>query len=597
MKKLTFFLVAVLALVVMMTACNNEKTPVDTGTGTSAPQTEPTEGTTEPTPPACAHVEGDWIVDANATCTEDGARHTVCTLCGETVKNETIPASHIVTNWIVDTPAKIGVKGSQHTECVACNTTIKTEEIPALVPSEGLQFISNGDGTCYVNSSGTCTDVDVVIPLTSPDGDRVTGIGSRAFTSYTRLRSVTIHDDVTSIGDHAFAYCNALTEVNFGSGVTTLSEGLFYSCDALLRITIPEGVTEIGMRVFYDCNGLVSIELPSTLTDIGRMAFTQCDKLAEIINHSSVKIKLGAIGNGGIAETAMEVHDGESSIRVVDDFMFYTCEGKHYLVGYTGDKTELTLPESYKGEGYEVFKNAFIWNLTLESVTIPDTVTAIGDNAFFRCVSLKNIQLPDGIDRIGIRTFAWCTSLTSIELPDSLTVIDEHAFEDCHRLESIVIPEGVTTVGLWAFWRNAALKSVTIPTTLKIMGEYAFSGCDELEEIHITDVAAWCGMTFGEDTIDPFTGSVDLYVNDKLVTDLVIPDGIETLPKFVFLGFSSLKSVTISKDVKNIEQEAFFHCVALTDVYYEGSEADWKKITIGEKNECLTNAKIHYNCD
>ena len=55
--------------------------------------------------------------------------------------------------------------------------------------------------------------------------------------------------------------------------------------------------------------------------------------------------------------------------------------------------------------------------------------------------------------------------------------------------------------------------------------------------------------------------------------------------------------MTISKDVKNIEQEAFFHCVALTDVYYEGSEADWKKITIGEKNECLTNAKIHYNCD
>ena len=594
---MTFLLVALLALVVMITACNNDKSPVDTGTSAGTEQTEPIEGTTTPAPVVCEHVEGEWIVDANATCTEDGARHTVCTLCGETVKTEVLPAAHVVTDWIVDTPAKLGVKGSQHTECVMCDKTIETKEIAALVPSEGLQFISNGDGTCYVNSAGTCTDDDVVIPLTSPEGDRVTGIGSRAFTSYTRLRSVTIHDDVTDIGDHAFAYCNALTEVNFGSGVTVLNEGVFYGCDGLLRISIPEGVTEIGMRVFYDCNSLVSIELPSTLTDIGRMAFTQCDKLAEIINHSKIKIKLGAIGNGGIAETAMEVHDGESSIRVVDNYMFYTCEGKHYLVGYTGNETELTLPETYKGESYEVFRNVFFWNLTVESITIPDTVTAIGDNAFFRCVSLKSIKLPSGIDRIGIRTFAWCTSLTSIEIPDSVTVIDEHAFEDCHRLESIVIPEGVTTVGIWAFWRCAALKSVSIPATLKSLGDYALSGCDELEAIYITDVAAWCGMTFGEDCIDPYTGSNKLYVNDKLVTDLVIPDGIDTLPTFVFLGFSNIKSVTISKDVKNIGNEAFFHCTALTDVYYEGSEADWAKITIGEKNECLTNATIHYNCD
>ena len=105
MKKLTFFLVALLAIVMVITACNDDKSPVETGTG----QPESTEGTTEPTPPACTHVEGDWIVDAEATFTEDGARHTVCTLCGETVR---------------------------------------TEVIPMIAPSAGLEFTSNGDGTC-----------------------------------------------------------------------------------------------------------------------------------------------------------------------------------------------------------------------------------------------------------------------------------------------------------------------------------------------------------------------------------------------------------------------------------------------------------------
>ena len=102
-------------------------------------------------------------------------------------------------------------------------------------------------------------------------------------------------------------------------------------------------------------------------------------------------------------------------------------------------------------------------------------------------------------------------------------------------------------------------------------------------------------MTFGEDTIDPLTGSYKLYLNGTQVTDLVIPEGITELPIFVFLGCTELKSVTIGKDVKIIGKEAFFNCINLTDVYYEGSEADWAAITMGESNECLTDANIHYN--
>ena len=79
--------------------------------------------------------------------------------------------------------------------------------------SEGLEFVSNGNGTCYVKSIGTCTDTELLIPPTSPDGDRVTNIGMRAFYGCETITSVTIPDSVTSIYDSAFAYCKCLTSI------------------------------------------------------------------------------------------------------------------------------------------------------------------------------------------------------------------------------------------------------------------------------------------------------------------------------------------------------------------------------------------------
>lgn len=594
MRKLTFFLVTLLALVMLMTACNDDKTPIETGT-TPGQTTESVEGTTEPTPSVCAHVEGEWIVDADATCSKDGARHTVCTLCGETVKNEVIPASHLECDWIVDTYAAADRTGSKHTECIVCGKTLKTEEIPMATPSEGLIFKSNGDGTCYVSNIGKCTDKDVVIPLTSPDGDKVTSIVEKAFKGCSTMESVTIHDSVTSIGQNAFSYCVNLRRVTLGSGVKVIEEETFMECNDLTSIVISEGVTTIGMRSFQGCDKLASVTIPKSLTEIKRMAFNACNRLVEVVNHSNIKITPGKTGNGSIAQVAMIVHDGDSMIRGLDGYLFFPCDGKNYLIDYVGNETELTLPGSYKGENYEIYDYAFYWDFKLTSVVVPDTVTNIGNSAFERCMALESITLPTSLTGIGARAFTWCTRLKNITIPQGVTAIGDNAFEDCHYLESIVFPEGVTTIGNWAFFRCSILKSVTIPASLTVMGEYAFCGCDELEEIRITDLAAWCKMTFGEDTIDPLTGSYKLYLNDKQVTDLVIPEGITELPIFVFLGCTELKSVTIGKDVKIIGKEAFFNCINLTDVYYEGSEADWAAITMGESNECLTDANIHYN--
>lgn len=101
--------------------------------------------------------------------------------------------------------------------------------------SKGLRFKSNGDGTCYLEDVGVCTDTEIIIPSKSPDGDRVTSIGNEAFDFCAPLTSITIPDGVTSIGDSAFAYRFSLT-----------------------RVTIPESVKSIGHRAFASCLSLIS---------------------------------------------------------------------------------------------------------------------------------------------------------------------------------------------------------------------------------------------------------------------------------------------------------------------------------------------------
>ena len=122
--------------------------------------------------------------------------------------------------------------------------------------SKGLAFISNGDGTCYVGDLGNCTDTDIVIPQTSPAGDRVTSVGAAAFRCCYRLTSMAIPVTVTSIGGFAFEDCDSLTSITFAenSKLTSIGDWAFNGCSALTSIEIPASVTSIGWAAFTVCN-------------------------------------------------------------------------------------------------------------------------------------------------------------------------------------------------------------------------------------------------------------------------------------------------------------------------------------------------------
>ena len=396
---------------------------------------------------------------------------------------------------------------------------------------------------------------DGCTPLTSITiPDSVTSIGKETFYNCTSLTSVTIGDSVTSIGSHAFSGCTSLTSITIPDSVTSISYYAFKDCRSLTSVTIPDSVTSIGERTFSGCRSLTSVTIPDSVTSIGSYAFEYCYKLVEVINKSTLDITAGSSGNGYVAYYAKEVHTGESKIVNKDDYFFYTYNRVNYLVGYVGDETELTLPESYNGEKYEIYKRAFSGCTSLTSITIPDSVTSIGERTFSGCTSLTSITIPDSVTSIGSYAFYECTSLTSITIPNSVTSIGEGAFDHCTSLTSITIPNSVTSIGEDAFRGCTSLTSMTIGDSVTSIGGSAFIGCTSLKSITIPNSVTSIGEY--------------AFAYCESLESITIPDSVTSIGEGAFWGCTSLKSIIIPDSVMSIGSYAFEDCTSLT-IYCE----------------------------
>ena len=130
----------------------------------------------------------------------------------------------------------------------------------------------------------------------------------------------------------------------------------------------------------------------------------------------------------------------------------------------------VTLIESYAFYGYQTDCNK------LTSVTIPDSVTTIGNYAFHYCTSLTSVTIGDSVTTIGYDAFHYCTSLTSVIIPDSVTTIGDWAFGYCESLTSVTIGNSVTTIGDRAFYDCYSLRYVYCKATTppSLVGYYVF---------------------------------------------------------------------------------------------------------------------------
>ncbi len=397
------------------------------------------------------------------------------------------------------------------------------------------------------------------------------------------ITTAIISDGVTSIGRNAFRGCTDLNEVILPGSVTSIGDSAFYNCTGLSSITIPTGVTSIGYCSFKNCSSLCSIILPASVTSIDGQAFGDCVNLSliiiperitsiassafENINRNAVIYYDGEIQLFGVSNNrARKLYNGYCGRQTANDVLWSIYSDGTLVISGTGEIggipggannlidslsvirypvdiiTSVIIAQGITSMEYAGFGNC----PNLSSITIPGTLTVIGDGAFNNFTNLRNVTVQKGITSIGAGAFSGCSSLSSITIPNSITSIGNGAFSGCSSLSSITIPDSVTSIGSGAFSGCSSLSSIIIPDTVTGIADGTFENCTGLRSI-------------------------------------TIPTSVTSIGNNAFKGCSGFDRITIHVGVTNIGTGAFDNIRSDAVVYYDGTEAELNNV-IGKDN-------------
>ena len=586
-------------------------------------------------------VDTAWAISSRDTVVDSGT-------CGGTLNNSQLM------KWTLTSDGTLTISGEGN--MFGAPWSQYKSKIKKVVIGEGVESISDNAFHYYenlrsVSLPSTLTSIGEAAfwacsslqSITLPNN--LTNIGLNAFRACHSLTQVLIPASVTNIDGSAFECCTGLTDVVFeGNSLEFGSGATFYDCTSLKNVffngtradwTASRGssgsVLPAAAQIYYK-NDLIS---SGTCGDNSSGNNTQW----KLTKAGTLIITVGTgYTEGGIADFAygkapwyQDIYDSGircliigSGIKTIGSYAFADCT----------DLAEIIVPDGVISIG----DGAFQQNSGAKRVVLPPSTVYIGHGALRDCSALTSVSLPDSMsNRLFLDMFEGCTNLKSVDIPDGITDIYEGDLASCPNwtdiyydnwgrvwnrvvsnvrdsipdrmnvhfkdniydsgscgenvtwtltadgtltisgtgamtdytydsrspwyscrtyIKRVVMQQGVTSIGDHAFWDCSGLTSVTIPDGVTSIGDSVFSGCTAL-------------------------------------TAVTISDGVTAIGGSTFSNCIRLAKVTIPKSVTSIGKNAFYYCESIADVYYDGTEEDWAKISISEGNEDLLAAALH----
>ena len=586
-------------------------------------------------------VDTAWAISSRDTVVDSGT-------CGGTLNNSQLM------KWTLTSDGTLTISGEGN--MFGAPWSQYKSKIKKVVIGEGVESISDNAFHYYenlrsVSLPSTLTSIGEAAfwacsslqSITLPNN--LTHIGLNAFRACHSLTQVLIPASVTNIDGSAFECCTGLTDVVFeGNSLEFGSGATFYDCTSLKNVffngtradwTASRGssgsVLPAAAQIYYK-NDLIS---SGTCGDDSSGNNTQW----KLTKAGTLIITVGTgYTEGGIADFAygkapwyQDIYDSGircliigSGIKTIGSYAFADCT----------DLAEIIVPDGVISIG----DGAFLQNSGAKRVVLPPSTVYIGHGALRDCSALTSVSLPDSMsNRLFLDMFEGCTNLKSVDIPDGITDIYEGDLASCPNwtdiyydnwgrvwnrvvsgvrdsipdrmnvhfkdniydsgscgenvtwtltadgtltisgtgamtdytydsrspwyscrtyIKRVVMQQGVTSIGDHAFWDCSGLTSVTIPDGVTSIGGDAFSGCAAL-------------------------------------TSVEIPNGVTAIGGSTFSNCIRLAKVTIPKSVTSIGKNAFYYCESIADVYYDGTEEDWAKISISSGNEDLLAAALH----
>ena len=421
-------------------------------------------------------------------------------------------------------------------------------EFHVSVSSSSEEIYMNSDWNQYNVSSGqpfneiwyTTTD-NQTFNYGSPSYFGATGVISNV---YIGDKGILIFDgDITKVEMPIYLYGRAnLKSISLPESTVSIGDGAFYGCSNLQTIN-PGLVLSIGEKAFYECSKLESFSCPS-VTSIGKQAFAGCSNMTSFITPN-----IETIGEGMCAScTKLETVNIGTKSKSAGEACFYRCN--------------LT---SFSFDGFSTIPNRILQlNNNLSQVTIPSSVRSIAKDAFSTTVDIHIDDLTN-----------WCTKEMNPDFAYRLYLNNE-------RVNNLIIPDEVTSIADYAF-KNASINTIYIGDNVQTIGTDAFAcGASSVHvganvvsgditiyngmSVYVKDIKQWCKLHTGvkyisSDAVQYYS----LYLNDNLITQLIIPDDVETINDYCFQGINSITSVSLGNGVRNIGTGAFQYCSMLTN--------------------------------